>query len=55
MCIGRKFALMQLKVVLSYLLRTYDIEFPAKNLPKSNFNTMVVAPVAPVTVKYRKR
>lgn len=58
-CGGRKFAWNSLKVTLSWLLRNYELEMVgagATELPKEDFTTMVVAPVASHTrVKYTRR
>jgi len=54
-CSGRKFAQVSLKTALSWILRNYDLEFQPTKLPKEDYTTMVVAPQAPVTVKYTRK
>ena len=52
--VGRKFAYVSLKTALSWLMRNYEMEFVGGAIPKEDFTTMVVAPVAPVTVRYKR-
>jgi len=54
-CSGRKFAMTSLKTALAWILRNYELEFPAGAMPKDDYTTMVVAPSAPVTIKYKRR
>eukprot|EP00039_Didymoeca_costata_P024487 m.10422 g.10422 ORF g.10422 m.10422 type:complete len:476 (+) comp4257_c0_seq1:46-1473(+) len=54
-CSGRKFATISLKVVLSWLVRNYELELVSNKLPKEDYTTMVVAPVGPVLIRYKKR
>lgn len=54
MCSGRKFAETSLKTALSWLMRNYEMEFVNDKIPKEDYTTMVVAPVAPVTVRYKR-
>eukprot|EP00040_Diaphanoeca_grandis_P030623 m.181415 g.181415 ORF g.181415 m.181415 type:complete len:478 (-) comp32063_c0_seq1:165-1598(-) len=54
-CSGRKFAQVSLKTALAWLLRNYELDFQATELPKEDYTTMVVAPKAPVTVKYKRK
>ena len=58
-CGGRKFAWNSLKATLSWILRNYEIELigpGAKEMPKEDYTTMVVAPTtAHVQVKYHRR
>lgn len=54
-CSGRKFALLSLKAALAWVLRNYDLKFPAGKMPEDDYTTMVVAPSAPVTVQYKRK
>lgn len=53
-CIGESFALLQVKTIWAWIIRNYDIT-PVGPMPLPNFQTMVVGPIKPVTVKYRKK
>lgn len=52
-CSGRKFATVSLKVAIAWLLRNYELEYEHP-MPADDYTTMVVAPQAPVLVKYRR-
>jgi len=54
-CMGQQFAYLQLKTVLSVLLRGYDLELVAKELPESDYEAMVVGPKGPCLVRYKKK
>lgn len=54
-CSGRKFALISLKTALAWILRNYELEFPAGKIPNDDYTTMVTSPQGPVNVKYKKR
>jgi hypothetical protein len=43
-----------LQTALSWLMRNYELEFSGTTLPKEDYTTMVVAPQAPVLVKYKR-
>jgi len=53
-CIGESFAFVQVKTIWSWLLRNYDIEIVSKKV-EPNFKSMVVGPVPPVMVRYKRR
>lgn len=53
-CIGEKFAYLQILVIWSVLLRKYDFELLSKDV-KPDFTTMIVSPIGPIEVKYKKR
>jgi len=53
-CIGESFAFVQVKTIWSWILRNYDIELVTKKI-EPNFKSMVVGPVPPVTIRYKKR
>jgi len=52
-CTGEQFAFVQVKTILSYLFRNYELKL-AVPFPKQDFTTMIPGPVHPVTVKYKK-
>jgi len=54
-CSGRKFAMYQLKTVISYILNKYKLELVSNQFPKPNYQVMVVGPVQPVTVRYLRK
>jgi hypothetical protein len=35
-------------------MRNYEMEFVIDKIPKEEYTTMVVAPAAPVTVRYKR-
>jgi len=53
-CMGQQFGFLQIKTILSILLRSYDFE-PIGNLPKPNYAAMVVGPHSPVPIRYYKK
>ena len=55
-CVGAQFAMMQLKVILSVLLKdwTFELGQPAESYVNDH-SKMVVQMSRPTTVKYRKR
>jgi len=53
-CIGEQFGVLQTKTILSYMFRTYDIEYIGRK-PVPDFTTMIVSPVAPNMVRFRKK
>ena len=54
-CMGQQFAYLQLKAILSVLLRGYELELVAKELPPPDYTAMVVGPEGPCLVRYKKR
>ena len=53
-CIGENFALLQVKSVISILLRYYDMEYSGE-MPSPSYTSMVVGPDKPIIVKYKRR
>eukprot|EP00045_Choanoeca_perplexa_P008241 m.75954 g.75954 ORF g.75954 m.75954 type:complete len:538 (+) comp14413_c0_seq1:91-1704(+) len=53
-CIGFEFAQLQIRCVMSTVLRNYKIELKTGKLPKINYTTMIHTPTAPI-VKFTKR
>ena len=53
-CMGNAFALLQVKAILSILLRRYDFEI-VKTPVESDFQGLVVGPKEPCRVRYTKR
>jgi sterol 14alpha-demethylase len=54
-CMGQNFAFVQLKTVISVILRSYHIERLSKDMPAVGYNDMVVGPVGNTRVKYTKK
>jgi sterol 14-demethylase len=52
-CIGENYAILQVKSILSKLLRTYDMELVSK-VPNINYTSLVVGP-EPCIVKFNRR
>jgi hypothetical protein len=48
--IGEQFAYIQIKVVISTLLRMYRLRPLSATLPEPNYKAMVVGPLAPTTM-----
>jgi sterol 14-demethylase len=53
-CMGNAFALLQVKAILSILLRRYDFEI-VKTPVESDFHGLVVGPKEPCRVRYKRR
>lgn len=53
-CMGNAFAILQVKAILTILLRRFDFELVNKNVG-SNFHGLVVGPEEPVKLKYKRR
>mmetsp|Transcript_39593 Transcript_39593/g.81072 ORF Transcript_39593/g.81072 Transcript_39593/m.81072 type:complete len:496 (+) Transcript_39593:40-1527(+) len=53
-CIGENFAYMQIKTIWSYLLRNFEMEAVGE-LPKPNYEALVVGPTPPCIIKYKRR
>lgn len=54
-CMGEPFAYLQVKTILSVLLRNFDVSPVADNLPEDNYDAMVVGPRKGEGVKIRFR
>jgi len=55
-CMGEQFAYIQVKTILSVLLRRYELIPVQKELPQPNYKAMVVGPLSDTTrVRYRRR
>lgn len=53
-CMGNAFAILQVKAILTILLRRYDFELERPNV-ESDFHGLVVGPKEPCRVRYKKR
>lgn len=53
-CPGERFGILQIKTVWSYLLRNYDMELVGK-FPVPDYTNLVVGPVQPTYVRYKKK
>ena len=54
-CMGQNFAFVQVKTILSILLREYEIERVEPGMPAIGYEEMVVGPVGDCTIRYKKR
>lgn len=53
-CMGQQFGLLQVKTILSILLRHYKFEAVDKEVPEPDYAAMVVGPLNHLQVKYTK-
>ncbi len=53
-CLGNAFALLQVKAILTILLRRFDFELVQPDV-KSDFHGLVVGPEEPCRIRYKKR
>ena len=53
-CMGENFAFMQVKCIVSVLLRNFDIELISP-LPEADYDAMVIAPKGDCIVRYKRR
>ena len=53
-CMGESFAYMQIKTILSVLLNEYEMT-PVGDFPKANLAGMVVGPIGPCMMKYKRK
>jgi len=54
-CMGQNFAFLQVKTVLSIMLREYDIQRVAKTMPAIGYDDMVVGPKGDCRVRFTKK
>jgi sterol 14-demethylase len=54
-CMGQQFGLLQVKTIVSILLRNFDLEPVDKEVPEPDYAAMVVGPHNHLKVRYRKR
>jgi sterol 14alpha-demethylase len=54
-CMGQVFAFVQVKTILTVLLRDYDMKLDSDKLPEIGYNDMVVGPRGNCKVHYKKR
>ncbi len=54
-CPGEPFAIQQIKTIFSVLFRRYDFSLTKPDMPPPDYTAMVVGPVPPVGVRYKKR
>lgn len=54
-CLGQQFGLLQVKTIVSILLRNYDITPTETAFPEPDYTAMVVGPKNHCTVRYKKR
>jgi sterol 14-demethylase len=53
-CLGEKFGFLQVKTIVSVLLRTFELRLVG-DMPEPNYKAMVVGPVQPLRVAFRRR
>lgn len=53
-CIGEQFGFLQVKTIVSILLRKYEIDL-VDPMPTPNYRAMVVGPTQPLRIRYRLR
>lgn len=53
-CLGQQFGLMQVKTIVSVLMRNFKIEPTTKEFPEPDYTAMVVGPKNHCTVRYTK-
>merc|ERR1712000_484407 len=53
-CIGQQFGLLQVKIILSILLRNFKLEKTTTNFPEPDYTAMVVGPKNHCKVKYTR-
>lgn len=53
-CMGNAFAILQIKAILTILLRSFDFELANPNV-KSDFHGLVVGPEEPCRIRYKRR
>jgi sterol 14-demethylase len=53
-CMGQQFGLLQVKTIVSILLRNYKFELVDKELPEPDYTAMVVGPKNHCVVKYTR-
>jgi sterol 14alpha-demethylase len=54
-CIGQQFGILQVKTIMSVLLRNYEIEPMETTFPEADYTAMVVGPKNHLMVRYKKR
>lgn len=54
-CMGQQFGLLQVKTIISYLLRNYRFELINQEMPIPDYEAMVVGPKNNLVVRYHKR
>ena len=53
-CIGMAFAYLQVRAIMSYLLRNFELELVSQH-PRPDYSGFVVGPIQPCLVRYRRR
>mmetsp|Transcript_4812 Transcript_4812/g.6637 ORF Transcript_4812/g.6637 Transcript_4812/m.6637 type:complete len:483 (-) Transcript_4812:153-1601(-) len=54
-CLGQQFGLLQVKTIVSILLRNFDLELIDKEFPEPDYTAMVVGPKNHLMIKYTKK
>ena len=53
-CIGMAFAYLQVRAIMSYLLRHFELELVSRE-PRPDYSGFVIGPIQPCLVRYRRR
>lgn len=54
-CPGENFGILQVKTIWTVLLETYDLEWVDAKMPDFEFQSLVIGPKAPCTLRYKKK
>lgn len=54
-CVGQAFGYLQVKSILSILIREYDIQMISNDFPECDYEAMVVGPKGDCRVRYKKK
>ncbi|KAG5175038.1 Obtusifoliol 14alpha-demethylase [Tribonema minus] len=54
-CMGQQFGFLQVKTLVSILLRNFEFELIEKKMPELNYESMVVGPKGNIMVRYKRR
>mmetsp|Transcript_15100 Transcript_15100/g.22470 ORF Transcript_15100/g.22470 Transcript_15100/m.22470 type:complete len:221 (+) Transcript_15100:1-663(+) len=54
-CMGQQFGFLQVKTILSILIRNYDFEMIDKALPDVDYSSMVAGPKGKIMMRYKRR
>ena len=54
-CLGQQFGLMQVKTIVSILIRNFDLVPEDKEFPEPDYTAMVVGPKNHLMVRYTKK
>ena len=52
---GERFAMLQVKTIVSTMLRNFDLELVNKTVPEPDYTAMVVPPQGPNLVRFTRK